>query len=344
MVLVVFIGIIIFLIWGHSLSKSKHTPTSFVSSSEHAIEHSKTMASHFCELASKAADEGRHIEAIQHYNNAISYNKIAIFYNNRAFSKSKINYFTDAIEDYDKAIKLAPENAIYIANRGMLFYNNNRADLAYNDWKKATELGSTNAKEWLQKYFKKPEYKKDWQEFKNILNTHNINSLFHFTDRANLKSIESHGALFSWDYCLTKNIIIPSPGGSQLSRDLDTSKGLQNYVRVSFTRSHPMMFASPTKERDNVILEIDPEVIFWLHTKYANKNATRNDVNVGATLSDFKKIKFEIVKLRNHFNLNETDKPFYQGEILVLEKIPAQYIRNLRNFKTLEDKYDDLPF
>lgn len=244
----------------------------------------------------------------------------------------------------DQAIKLDPNNAIYIAYRGMFFYNNNLYALAYKDLMEAAQLGSTDAKEWLQKYFKKPEYKNDWQEFKNILNTHNITSLFHFTDRANLKSIESHGALFSWHYCVTNNIIIPSSGGNQLSRELDISKGLQNYVRVSFTRSHPMMFASPVGERNNVILEIDPEVIFWLHTKYANKNATRNDVNVGATLSDFKKIKFEIVKLRNHFNLNEIDKPFYQGEILVLEKIPAQYIRNLQNFTTQKDKYDDLPF
>lgn len=172
--------------------------------------------------------------------------------------------------------------------------------------------------------------KSDWQEYQSILTKNNINTLYHFTDKSNLKSIKRHGALYSWHYCLINNIKIPVPGGNQLSRDLDTAKEIQNYVRASFTRSHPMMHVPQSRAQNCVILEIEPEVIYWNNSKYANKNAVRNDVHIGSTLNDFRQIKFKIVKLRNHFGLNETDKPYYQGEILILEKIPAEFIRNIR--------------
>lgn len=173
-------------------------------------------------------------------------------------------------------------------------------------------------------------FKSDWEKFKEILSDKNIYTLYHFTDRSNLKSIKKHKGLYSWHHCATNGISIPVPGGNQLSRDLDTRKGLQDFVRVSFTRSHPMMFVQPIRNRNNVILEIDPEVIFWNETQYANKNATRNDVNVGSTIDDFKQLKFELFKLPNHFSLSDTDRPYFQGEVLVKSFIPIKYIRNIK--------------
>ena len=178
------------------------------------------------------------------------------------------------------------------------------------------------------------KYKPDWKKYKGILSQQGITSLYHFTDRSNLQSIKQHGALFSWHHCDTNSILIPVPGGNQLSRDLDTSKGLQDFVRVSFTRSHPMMFVQPIRSRDNVILEIDTEIIFWNGTKYANMNATRNEVNVGDTLGDFNQLRFDLFKFPNHFGLNETDRPYFQGEILVPTKIPLQFIKNLDDITT----------
>ena len=42
-----------------------------------------------------------------------------------------------------------------------------------------------------------------------------------------------------------------------------------------------------------VILEIDPEVIYWQDSKYANMNATRSGAHKGGSLEDFKQIHFE---------------------------------------------------
>lgn len=115
-----------------------------------------------------------------------------------------------------------------------------------------------------------------------------------------------------------------------MSRDLDRRHGVHNFVRVSFTRDHPMMHVALKEGRihNPVILEIDEEVIYWNYSKYANKNATRNDVCIGENVEDFSRIRFDLVR-QNYFNLSDTDKPYYQAEVLVLEKIPAEFIRNI---------------
>lgn len=95
-----------------------------------------------------------------------------------------------------------------------------------------------------------------------------------------------------------------------------------------------MMYVAMKEGRisNPVILEIDPEVIFWADTLYADRNATRNEVNVGGTLADFNNIHFQTVKARNHFDLDADEQPFYQAEILVKNSIPLQYITNIGNF------------
>lgn len=197
--------------------------------------------------------------------------------------------------------------------------------------KRREEVARINEAQRKKELFKQQRRKPDWQQYQIVLNNNNINTLYHFTDRSNLLSIKRHGALYSWHYCVRNNIDIPMPGGDDLSRLLDRRYNLQNYVRVSFTRNHPMMYIALNQNRINnpVILEIDTEVVFWKNSKYANKNATRKDVSIGSEIDDFKRIKFNFVKLNKHFDLDESDKPFYQAEVLVLEKIPIEFIKNI---------------
>jgi hypothetical protein len=193
------------------------------------------------------------------------------------------------------------------------------------------EIARINEAHRKKEIFKQQRCKSDWQQYQTILNNKNINTLYHFTDRANLQSIKRHGALYSWHYCVSNDIEIPMPGGDDLSRSLDRRYNLQNFVRISFTRNHPMMYIALNQNRINnpVILEIDPEVVLWKNAKYANKNATRNDVSIGSEIDDFKKIRFDIVKLNKHFDLDDADKPYFQAEILILEKIPVEFIKNM---------------
>ncbi len=198
---------------------------------------------------------------------------------------------------------------------------------AYADYLKKRE--SDESRKLKEQLKRTSNFKSEWDTIRKVLIDNEINTLFHFTDKANLKSIKKLGGLFSWQHCLSNNIHIPSPGGNELSRNLDKNKGLEDYVRLSFTRNHPMMFVEHTRDRDNVILEIDPEVVYLKSTMYSDVNANRNNASIGKELSDFKRIRFELFKNPNHFKLSEEERPYYQAEILAKNHIPSKYIKNL---------------
>lgn len=176
--------------------------------------------------------------------------------------------------------------------------------------------------------------KQNYQSYQSVLDENGISKLYHFTDFENLESIIKNGGLYSWADCEEKGIMIARPGGGNLSRDLDRRDNLQHYVRVSFTRNHPMMYVAMKDGRisNPVILEIDLEVALWDGTQYADRNMTKNGAVVGGTLSDLKRIHFDTVKQRTHFDLPEEEMKFYQAEILVNHFIPLSAIKNIENF------------
>ena len=178
------------------------------------------------------------------------------------------------------------------------------------------------------------EKKNNWQAYQAIIEQQGIRKLYHFTDRDNLQSIIQHGGLYSWADCEEKGITIAKPGGSDGSRSLDARDGLQHYVRVSFVTRHPMMYVAMNEGRisNPVILEIDPEVIYWKDSQYADRNATKNGAQVGDGLDDFHKIHFSAVKARKHFDLAEEEQMFFQAEVLVKHFIPLECIKNIGNF------------
>lgn len=177
------------------------------------------------------------------------------------------------------------------------------------------------------------EQKENWADFKQVLINNGIQYLYHFTDRRNIPSIKRNGGLLSWNYCVQHKIDIPSPGGGDLSRQLDISRNLQDYVRLSFTTQHPMMYVAMKDGRidDPVILKIDPSVVYLKHTKYSNMNANikRLAPNIGISLEDFKKIHFNSVKEQKHFDLDLEEQPYFQAEVMVKTFIPKKYIVNL---------------
>jgi hypothetical protein len=175
-----------------------------------------------------------------------------------------------------------------------------------------------------------PPYKNNWLDFKKIIEQNNIRTIYHFTDIANIDSIKQHGFLYSWDYCKRNGIEIPKPGGSLDSQQLDVRKGLQNFVRLSFIKDHPMMYVLMRDGRisNPKILEIEPKLIFFKTTKFTTQNAVRNGIFGESSLEKFKEIKFNIFNSR-YFDLGDEDKHNYQAEILILEKIPIRFIRNI---------------
>jgi len=190
-----------------------------------------------------------------------------------------------------------------------------------------------NEKKQLEEFDK--IYRTDWKLFRKHLERNNIKHLYHFTDEKNIKSIIENGGLFSWYNCNNKNIKIERPGGNELSRKLDKKAGLEDYVRLSFTPDHPMMYAiiKDGRIQNPVILEVDVETIFLKGSKFSDKNAARTDANIGQTFEDFSKIRVDILSTLDYLNSEQKNKPYFQAEVLVKGKIPITKITNVQKLK-----------
>lgn len=78
------------------------------------------------------------------------------------------------------------------------------------------------------------------KEFEKILaKGHLYTSLYHFTDKANVSSISRYG-IVSKKQAKKRGITIAAHGGNTLSHEADAIKGLEDYVNLCFTTSHPL--------------------------------------------------------------------------------------------------------
>lgn len=172
----------------------------------------------------------------------------------------------------------------------------------------------------------------DWELFRDILLENNIFKFYHFTYENNLQSIEKMDGLFSWKYCENNNIQIPMPGGNSLSRELDSRKGLEDYVRLCFTKDHPMYnILSRNQDRRMTFLEIDPRICYFSDTLFSDINATANMANIGPNENDFSRIKLDVInnKVKYPKMDYEKKKKYRQAEVLVLTHLPSKYILDL---------------
>lgn len=164
------------------------------------------------------------------------------------------------------------------------------------------------------------------------LNEVGITCFYHFTDKKNLDSIRTAGGLFSWDYCERNNINIPRPGGDELSRSLDKKYNLQDYVRLSFCKDHPMKHICMKSNRISQpeILIVSTEVAEFESTLFSDMNAADKQHSVGNNIDFLKKIDHTIFLRHYHF-LSDHDKKKYQAEILVKTSVPIKYITNINS-------------
>ncbi len=88
-----------------------------------------------------------------------------------------------------------------------------------------------------------------------IIKNYNFDGVWHFTDRANLDSIEKNKGLLSLGELERRGIEIPLPGGNEWSHDADRNKNLHEYVHLAFVDDHPMLFRA---KEDNRIKDLNP--------------------------------------------------------------------------------------
>lgn len=173
-------------------------------------------------------------------------------------------------------------------------------------------------------------FKSDFNEIYSILKINNITALYHFTDESNIELIKRSGGIYS-NADLQKKGISPHYASSADSRSLDKSQGLDEYVRLSFTKSHPMMHTAMTcgRIRKPKIIEINPLIALMPNVLFSDRNALKNGAKIGSTHKDLSFVQFNIVLGSNSYlSMLEEQRMFYQAEILVKSRVGSEMFLN----------------
>lgn len=318
----------------------------------------------FDDIVSKVKDNN---EAIKAYNNKKS-GKSAVYIENYIQASTVNTPLYNFIETYRKEGE-DRNKAQIIANNYPLGYK-----LLYGDWIDLKKCDITfirniinaeeaikkrNAEEVRQEEQRKEAIRKEKEAEENrikslsslkkvdaisirdLLFRNGIKCFYHFTDKANIESIRRNGGLYSWHYLKSHGIQIPNQGGTPFSEELDKRYGLQDYVRLSFCKSHPMAYRKMKEGANIVVLKISLDVATFRYTMFSDMNATDSLHSQGGDLTALQKIRFAATQ-REYVRHDDADFKYLQAEVMVKTFIPLQYIENINNINTVVN--DDLPF
>ena len=164
-------------------------------------------------------------------------------------------------------------------------------------------------------------------DLKKTLEQFGITSIWHFTDRSNLESIEKHG-LLSLALLDENDIEVSCYGADELSHSLDRCKGIDSYVHLAITKSHPMQYVKVSSGEipDPVWLEIDVSVLFENKSLCCNGIANARS----AECHDIEKLD-EVVNLRELIYGRDYRSPVKKSQLLVANKIDYSKIKGVYN-------------
>ena len=96
----------------------------------------------YLRLGDAAYESGEHQRAIEHYDEAIRLNpQDAMAFNNRGMAYGRLGQSKRAIQDFNEAIRLNPQYAYFYYLRGLVYGELGKAKEAERDFTKAKELG-----------------------------------------------------------------------------------------------------------------------------------------------------------------------------------------------------------
>lgn len=173
-------------------------------------------------------------------------------------------------------------------------------------------------------------FKEDFYQIFDILRANKISKFYHFTDKKNVESIKKNGLLSATEVLVTG--LRPKYASSVTSREIDKEMGLSDYIRLSFVKSHPMMFTSMTAYGLHpVVLEINPLIALMPNVFFSDRNTLKVGANIGPGADDLSRVDFGIVKSNvAYYNLPDVkSKNAYQAEVLVKQRIGPEFITNI---------------
>ena len=150
-----------------------------------------------------------------------------------------------------------------------------------------------------------------------------IDSIWHFTDLSNLKSIEKYGLLSLRE--IINNDIDACFGADLLSHNLDVHYGLDKFIHLAFIDDHPMYHIA--KDRGSIMhpvwIELDISLLFDKNTLFSNKVANQSGAKI-FTFDDINEmIDFDQMFHRDFWTRVEARK----AEIMISDIIDTKYIK-----------------
>jgi hypothetical protein len=157
--------------------------------------------------------------------------------------------------------------------------------------------------------------------------------LYHFTDIGNLNSIRSHGLLSTSSLRDRKLISGVITGGDENSLQSDINNGLDSYVRLCFTKNHPMAHAAANdgRQRNFTYLHIDPEIIKAAGALVTNAPSNQIGVVPMAVEPGLDQLDLEVIYKWMEWKNPEIKKRLdvaEKYEILIPSSVPLKLITN----------------
>lgn len=168
---------------------------------------------------------------------------------------------------------------------------------------------------------------------KTLIAKWNIQKIYHFTDKSNLKSIKTHG-LLSLEEIDKMNIAVSKYGGNDWSHEADKQKGLDKYIHLSFRDNHPMLYTKVKSGeiKDPYILEICPSMMIVEGVLFTDDVSNKSGiVPFNSTFFEIKldcNILFEHTDWRDE-TIQQRLKKAEKSEILIPNHIPINKILNI---------------
>lgn len=162
------------------------------------------------------------------------------------------------------------------------------------------------------------------------LRKHNINSVWHFTDISNLKSMKKYGILSLHE--IVENSIEARFGADSLSHSLDRQYGLDNYVHLAFIKDHPMYHNALKRGsiKHAVWLELDLSILLDSGAIFSDEIANKSGAKMYTLDKVEEKIDFEKMFHNDFWTKVEARK----AEIMIPERIDMSYLKAIYDTRT----------
>lgn len=168
----------------------------------------------------------------------------------------------------------------------------------------------------------------DAESIANYLHEHGVNCFYHFTHERNVSRIRKQGGLYSWEYAENHDIDVYDYGGDADSRNYDKRYNLQDYVRLSFCKDHPMTYRKKKEGNTLVLLTIDVQIAQIEGVMFSTENAASSSHEHGIGLEALKKVDINATQ-QTYVSREDPNFSKHQAECMVKTFIPLEYITNI---------------